>query len=170
VRYVGPVLDDPAGLEAWQSPWPPDHPDPLVVVAFSTTYQEQSGALQRVIDALGMLEARGLVTLGPALDAATFRAPPNVIVRSSAPHSLVFPHAAAVVTHAGHGTVIRALACGVPLLCMPMGRAQPGNAARVVARGAGLRLAPEEELERLAIDGARTPLRSRSIDCLPRIA
>jgi UDP:flavonoid glycosyltransferase YjiC (YdhE family) len=48
--------------------------------------------------------------------------------------------AAVVVTHAGHGTVIRALAAGVPLVCMPMGRDQNENAARVVYHGAGVRV------------------------------
>ncbi len=52
----------------------------------------------------------------------------------------MFPSASAVLTHAGHGTVIRALASGVPLICIPIGRDQPGNAARVVYRKAGLRL------------------------------
>ena len=139
VRYVGPILDDPAGLGSWQSPWPAEDPDPLVVVAFSTTYQDHGAALQRVINTLGELKVRSLVTLGPALDASAFRVPQNVVLRMSVPHALVFPSAAAVVTHAGHGTVIRALAVGVPLLCLPMGRDQPGNAARTVARGAGLR-------------------------------
>jgi UDP:flavonoid glycosyltransferase YjiC (YdhE family) len=37
---------------------------------------------------------------------------------------------------------MRALAAGVPLVCMPMGRDQNDNAARVVARGVGLRLKP----------------------------
>jgi UDP:flavonoid glycosyltransferase YjiC (YdhE family) len=40
------------------------------------------------------------------------------------------------------GTVTRALAAGVPLVCMPMGRDQPDVAARVVYAGAGLRLRP----------------------------
>ena len=60
----------------------------------------------------------------------------------SAPHSAVLPHADAVITHAGHGTVIKALASGVPLLCLPVGRDQPDTAARVVGCGAGLRLRP----------------------------
>jgi UDP:flavonoid glycosyltransferase YjiC (YdhE family) len=51
--------------------------------------------------------------------------------------------ASLVVTHCGHGTVMRALAHGRPMLCLPMGRDQNDNAARVVARGAGLRLAPD---------------------------
>ncbi len=140
VRYVGPVMDDPAWTQPWVSPWPNNHPDPLVVVGFSTTFQDQGTILQKILDALDGLPARGLVTLGPALDGRDFRAPANVVIQQSAPHAQIFPLASAVVTHAGHGTVIRALACGVPLVCLPMGRDQAGNASRVVARGAGLSL------------------------------
>ena len=45
-----------------------------------------------------------------------------------------------MVTHAGHGTVIKALAAGVPLVCLPQGRDQKDNAARVQRLGAGIRL------------------------------
>ena len=45
-----------------------------------------------------------------------------------------------MVTHAGHGTVIKALAAGVPLVCLPQGRDQRDNAARVQRLGAGIRL------------------------------
>jgi UDP:flavonoid glycosyltransferase YjiC (YdhE family) len=45
-----------------------------------------------------------------------------------------------VLTHGGHGTVIKALTAGVPLVVAPLGRDQPDNAARVVHAGAGLRL------------------------------
>jgi len=47
------------------------------------------------------------------------------------------------VTHAGLGTVHAALAHGVPLVCLPIGRDQPDNAARVEWHGAGLRLSPK---------------------------
>jgi UDP:flavonoid glycosyltransferase YjiC (YdhE family) len=63
------------------------------------------------------------------------------VVRS-APHAQLFPEAAVVVTHAGMGTVTRALAAGAPLVCIPMGRDQHDVAARVVYSGAGLRLRP----------------------------
>ena len=63
------------------------------------------------------------------------------VVRS-APHAEVLQHASAVVTHAGHGTAIKALAQGVPVVAMPIGRDQPDVAARLVASGAGLRLRP----------------------------
>jgi len=57
--------------------------------------------------------------------------------------------AAAAITHCGHGTVIRALAAGVPLVCMPMGRDQNDNAARVVFHGAGVRLSPAASADRI---------------------
>ena len=52
----------------------------------------------------------------------------------------MLPSCSAVLTHGGHGTVIKALAAGVPLVIAPLGRDQPGNAARVVHAGAGLRV------------------------------
>jgi MGT family glycosyltransferase len=146
VVYTGPVLDDPDWTDEWQSPWPASDTRPLVLVGFSTTFQNQVEVLRRVIAALGALPVRAVVTIGPALGAEAFPAPPNVYVCASAPHSEILRHASVTVTHAGHGTVMRALAAGVPLLCMPMGRDQNDNAARVVARGAGLRLKPSAKI------------------------
>lgn len=143
-RYLGPVLDDPSWVgDAWTAPWPAANTDPLVLVGLSSTYQNQRDALQHCVDALAGLPVRALVTLGPAMppDAVTSPAP-NVAVVQSAPHSLVLPHAALAITHCGHGTTLRALMAGVPLVCMPMGRDQNDTAARVVARGAGVRLKP----------------------------
>lgn len=143
VRHVGPRLDDPAWVEPWRSPWPADSREPLVLVGFSTTQQQQAGTLQKVVDALGALPVRGLVTLGPALETPGLQVPSNVEVCGSAPHAKLLPEAAAMVTHAGHGTTIRTLAAGVPLLCLPMGRDQNDTAARVAWHGAGLRLSPK---------------------------
>jgi len=137
VRYGGSQLDDPAWSEAWM---PPPGDDPLVLVGMSSTYQAQEPELRRVAAALGTLPVRGVITAGPTLDLAGLDAPANVQVVASAPHSEVLRHAAAVVTHGGHGTVVKALAADVPLLVLPMGRDQGENAARVVAHGAGLRL------------------------------
>jgi MGT family glycosyltransferase len=136
-RYVGPVLDDPEWVEdgLWT---PPPGCDPMVLVAMSSTFQDQVASLQRVIDALGTLPVRGVVTTGPALDCATLQRPANVAVVPSAPHRQVLRCAALVVTHGGHGTVIKALAAGVPMVVLPHGRDQADVAARVTARGAGL--------------------------------
>ena len=142
VRYVGPQLDDPPWVGHWSPPWPTTDTRPLVLVSFSTTFQDQVAALQRVIDALTGLPVKALVTLGPALERERLKAPENVYLCGRAPHSVVMREAAVVVTHCGHGTVTRALASGAALLCIPMGRDQNDNAARVVARHAGLSLPP----------------------------
>lgn len=137
VRYAGPRLDDPA----WSGDWePPAGEEPLVLVGLSSTYQAQHSLLRRATEALGTLPVRGLVTTGPAVSPRDVSAPPNVDVRESVPHARVLPSTGALVTHCGHGTAIKALAHGVPMLCMPMGRDQNEVAARVVAAGAGKKL------------------------------
>ena len=140
--YAGPELDDPAWTEPWQSPFDVSDQRPLVLVGFSTTFQNQVDVLRRVVSALQELDVRGVVTAGPAVNLASIPTAPNVHLCASAPHSQLLKEAAAMITHAGHGTVIRALAAGVPLVCLPMGRDQNENAARVVFHGAGRRLNP----------------------------
>ena len=137
VRYVGPQLDDAAGGGTWEDPGGP----PLVLVGLSSTVMShEEELLQRAADALGRLPVRGLVTTGPAIDPAVIRAPANVSVRRWVRHADVLPYCSAVLSHGGHGTVIKALAAGVPLVVAPLGRDQPDNAARVVRAGAGLRV------------------------------
>lgn len=137
VLVTGPRLDDPAWAGDWR---PPAGDAPLVLVGLSSTYMAQEALLQRAVDALGRLPVRGLVTTGPAVDPASVRAPANVTVVRGAPHAAVLREAAAVVTHGGHGTVIKAMAAGVPALVLPMWRDQHEIAARVVFHGAGRRL------------------------------
>ena len=83
-------------------------------------------------------------------DPAGFRSGENVRGLASASHDALMPQVAAMVTHAGHGSAIRPILHGVPLLCLPMGRDQADNAARITARGAGLRLDPGAAPELIA--------------------
>jgi MGT family glycosyltransferase len=138
-RYVGPVLDDPRWSEAvsWT---PPAGSDPLVLVAMSSTFQDQIGTLQRVMDAMGTLPVRAIVTAGPAVDVTALRPASNVTVVASAPHRQILPHASVVITHGGHGTVVKALAAGVPLVLLPHGRDQGDTSVRVSSLGAGMAL------------------------------
>ena len=66
------------------------------------------------------------------------RVPSNVHVVESVPHGAVLPHVDLVITHGGHGTLIRALAGGVPVMVVPISRDQPDNAARVVHHQVGV--------------------------------
>jgi MGT family glycosyltransferase len=147
VRVVGPRLDDPV----WAGDWtPPAGDDPLVLVGMSSTFMDHVDALQRAATALGQLPVRGLVTTGPSIPVDSIDAPANVTVLERAPHREVLRHASAVVTHAGHGTVIKALAAGVPVVALPLGRDQLDNAARVAHHGAGVRLKPKASAASIA--------------------
>jgi UDP:flavonoid glycosyltransferase YjiC (YdhE family) len=136
VRHVGPQLPDLAGASGDRDRPVHGGGRPLVLVALSTTYQAQEDLLGRVITALGDLDVRGLVTTGPAVRPPA-DVPANVEVRAWVPHAEVLPQASLVITHAGMGTVMAAMACGVPMICLPMGRDQDGNAQRVERLGAG---------------------------------
>ena len=138
VRYVGPQLDDPEWVEAWAPP--DDDGRPFVLVAMSTTFMDHVDQLQRVVDALATLPVRGLVTTGPAVDPDQIEGPKNLTVVRSAPHREVLAHTDVLVTHGGHGTVMKGLVAGVPIVCMPSGRDQPDNATRLTRRGAGIRI------------------------------
>ena len=151
--YAGPVLDDPSWAPDYQSPWPPDDPRPLVLVSLSSGFQDQIDVLNRIADALSTLPVRAVITLGQSvdIDAVPSRsAQGDVVVVPAAPHAAILRHAAAVVTHAGHGTTMKALAAGVPVVCIPMGRDQHDNAARVVHHGAGVRLKANAKPARIA--------------------
>lgn len=142
VRYVGPILDDPDWVTPWAPPWSPDNQNPLVLVGFSSTFQNQGPVLRNVVQALSGLPVRALVTLGEMLPDGEVQSSGSVVVVRSAPHSQLLKQAALLVTHCGHGTTMKALAAGVPMVCMPMGRDQDDTAARVVHAGAGIRLKP----------------------------
>jgi MGT family glycosyltransferase len=140
VSYVGPQLDDPAWAAPWHSPWDANDLRPLVLVGFSTTFQDHVGVLQAVIDGAADLPVRMLVTLGDTIAPEELTPPANCRLMASAPHNAVMAQAALVITHGGHGTVTRALMHGRPLIVVPHGRDQADNAIRVTERGAGLSL------------------------------
>jgi MGT family glycosyltransferase len=139
-RYVGPLLDVPNWSKAWQAPWSELSDRPRALIACSTGAQGQRDLFQRVIDAAGAIEIDALVTTGPNLDIADLRAAKNVHLQRGAPHDQVMRQVSLVISHGGHGTVCRSLINGLPQLILPMGRDQGANAARVEAKGAGLRL------------------------------
>ena len=157
VKHVGPRLDDVAWADEWT---PPAGDEPLVLAALSSDYQAQEGVLQRIADALGKLPVRGVVTTGLGIRPDTIQAPPNVQVVRSGAHGRILREASVVVTHCGHGTTLKALAAGVPVVGLPMGRDQMDVAARVVHAGAGRRLrasASPAAIARAVTDVLQTP-------------
>lgn len=138
VSYVGPLLGEPAWAAPLRLPFAEGDRRPLALVSFSTTFQNHAGVLQRVIDAIAQLPMKAIVTLGGSIGPEEVRGADNVALLESAPHCAVLDKVALAVTHGGHGTVVKALAAGKPLLILPHGRDQADNAVRVTERGAGL--------------------------------
>jgi UDP:flavonoid glycosyltransferase YjiC (YdhE family) len=65
-----------------------------------------------------------------------------VCVEAYVPHAAVLPRAAAVVSHAGVGSLLEAFRAGVPSVCLPLGRDQADNAAAAAELGAAIALEP----------------------------
>jgi MGT family glycosyltransferase len=134
----------------WTPPWPQDG-RPAVLLSLSTTYMQQEDLLQRLVDGLGLVGCHALVTTGPGLRSRPLtRVPTNVHVVESAPHGAVLPHVDLVITHGGHGTVIRSLAGGVPVMVVPISRDQPDNAARVVHHRVGIKVSQRSSAKKFA--------------------
>jgi UDP:flavonoid glycosyltransferase YjiC (YdhE family) len=128
-------------------------PDAPILISLSTiSYPGQQQVLQRLVDAVGRLGIPAIVTTGPSLDPADIVASANVDVRRFVPHEQLLPTVRLVVGHGGHGTTMRALAHGVPVLVVPMSSVADHAmvADAVVAAGAGGRVSKRASADELA--------------------
>jgi UDP:flavonoid glycosyltransferase YjiC (YdhE family) len=153
--YVGPIAHPDSGrrpdalLRADLATI--DQPgDPWVLLSMSSTLQGQADALPGILAALEPLRVRVLLTLGGVVPTDAIAAPRNVTVRAYVPHDMVLPRMAAVITHAGLTTITAALEAGLPIVCIPQGRDQHLNAARVEACGVGRVVEPAATTAQLA--------------------
>ena len=86
-----------------------------------------------------------LVTAGPGSDPHRFGPqPPNVFVTDFAPHALLLPHCAGLVTQGGPATILAALCHGLPHLILPQGADQFVNSVTAAAAGVALVVQPSE--------------------------
>lgn len=143
-QLMRPVTDDGQLETSSPLPLPDGRPDaPLVYVTMGTVFNDPE-LLQVVLAALGELDVRALVTVGPQADPAAIGTPPaHVRVERYVPQTLVLPHCDAVVSHAGSGTVLATLTLGLPQVCLPQGADQFLNASAVASASAGISLMPE---------------------------
>lgn len=131
INHGGPILTDDSRAVPIGLPWAADDPTPLVVVSFSTAVAQGSvGKLQRTLDGFSDLPVHLVATCGMGVDPAELRMPANAHVVRFAAHEPLMDRASLVVTHGGHGTAMRALRRGLPMICLTGQAAdQPGVAA-----------------------------------------
>jgi UDP:flavonoid glycosyltransferase YjiC (YdhE family) len=147
LRHGAPVLVEETRAVPPQLPWAEDDPRPLVLLSFSTVTDQRSPEhLQRALDALAPLPVRVVATLGAIVAATELAAPANAVLLGFASHEALMRRASLVVTHGGHGTAMRSLRAGVPMVCIPaLGGDQPFVAAAVQEWGAGRALPREAD-------------------------
>ena len=92
---------------------------PMVYFTLGTIFHQESGDLfLRAIAGLRKLPAAVVVTVGHEVDPAELgEQPDNVRVERFLPMTDVLAHADVVVSHGGSGTVVGALAFGLPRSC-----------------------------------------------------
>jgi MGT family glycosyltransferase len=149
VRHVGPVLENEKVAVPIALPWPDDHPTSLVLISFSTGFEQRNvKKLQSGLDALADLPVHVVATTGGIVEPAELDVPPNAFVVNYAAHDPILRRAALTVTHGGHGTAMRALRHGVPMVLIPgLAGDQPFVAAAVEEWGAGRALAGDADAD-----------------------
>ena len=111
---------------------------PRVYFTLGTIFDLESGDLfERVLTALAALDVDAVATIGTRLDPSTFSAAPNVRVEQYVPQDQILSSSDLVVSHGGSGSVLGAIAFGLPLVVLPLGADQAHNADRCIATGIG---------------------------------
>jgi UDP:flavonoid glycosyltransferase YjiC (YdhE family) len=136
VNVTGPLL--------WEQPFGdvelPPGDAPLVLVAPSTSQDPEQRMLAASLEGLADAPVRVLATYNRRPPPVPLRVPANARLVEWVSYTRTMPRCAAVVCHAGHGTVARALSCGVPVVACPAAGDMAENAARVAWAGVGVSL------------------------------
>ena len=141
----------------------PPGSDPLVYLTLGTV-PGATATLATTLNALATLPIRVIATVGPAGDpAALGTQPAHITVSRYAPQVQILPLCDVVVSHAGSGTFLGALAHGLPQLCLPQAADQFRNAELCVRSGAGVAIQPELATSEAITDAVSTLLDDNTV-------
>lgn len=135
-HVVGPLMWEPPAQDIAL----PSGDDPLVLVAPSTSQDPDHRLLHAALRGLADAPVRVLATYNRRLPSRPLSVPDNAHVVDWVSYARTLPHCDAIVCHAGHGTLIRSLSCGVPVVACPVAGDMNENAARLAWAGAGVRV------------------------------
>jgi UDP:flavonoid glycosyltransferase YjiC (YdhE family) len=113
---------------------------PLVLVAPSTAQDAEHRLLRAALKGLADAPVRVLATWNRRLPSHPLSVPENARLVEWVSYSRTMPHCDVVVCHAGHGTLVRALASGCAVVAAPAAGDMNENAARLDWSGAGVRV------------------------------
>ena len=135
-HVVGPLMWEPPFGEV---PVPPGDA-PLVLIAPSTAQDPEQQLLMTAVEALGDQPVRVLATTNRKPLPRPLSIAPNTELVEWVSYSRTMPRCSLVICHGGHGTVVRALSSGAPVLVVPHSGDMGENAARIDWAGLGVRL------------------------------
>lgn len=145
LHYTGPFVDAQQRPRI-DFPWEQLDGRPLVYASLGTLQNGSEGIFRTIAAACAPLPVQLVLSLGAGLGRERLGVlSGDPIVVKYAPQLDLVKRASLVITHAGINTALESLAEGVPLVCIPIGNDQPGVAARVAARGAGI-IVPRSKL------------------------
>jgi UDP:flavonoid glycosyltransferase YjiC (YdhE family) len=136
LRVVGPLLWEPPG----ELVGPPRGDGPVVLVAPSTAQDPEHRMLRAALAGLARAPVRVIATYNGREPDPPVSVPANAVLVPWLSYARSMPAADVVVTHGGHGTLVRALSCGCALVVCPAGGDMAENAARADWAGLGVRL------------------------------
>jgi len=136
VHVVGPLMWEPPTEDV---ELPPGE-GPLVLVAPSTAQDREQRMLAAALRGLADLPVRVLATSNRRPPPRPPPLPDNAHMVDWVSYSRTMPHCDVVVCHAGHGTMVRALASGCAVVACPAVGDMNENAARLDWAGAGVRV------------------------------
>lgn len=140
-RLRAALVETTADIPAWLAALPDR---PTVYVTLGTVFNELS-LFRLVLDALADLPCNIVVTVGEGNDPARLAPlPKNAHVERFVRQALILPHCRLVVSHGGSGSMLGALAHGLPLLFLPRGADQFENADACRAADVARVLIPSE--------------------------
>ena len=135
-HVVGPLLWEPPADEVEL----PEGEGPLVLVAPSTAHDREHALLRAALAGLAGLPVRVLATWNRRPVRGPLPVPANARLVEWVSYARTMPRCDVVVTHGGHGTVVRALASGAAVVASPEAGDMNENAARVAWAGVGTRI------------------------------
>ena len=113
---------------------------PLVLIAPSTSQDPDGRMIAAALAGLASEPVRVIATTNRPGMPLPANVPANARVVDWLSYSRTMPRCAAVVCHAGHGTVARALSYGVPIVGAPAAGDMAENASRIAWAGCGVSL------------------------------
>ena len=172
VRHVGPVLETEKVAVPVILPWSEADKTPIALMSYSTGFEQRSvDKMQRGLDALADLPVHIVATTGGIVEPTELKAPRNAVLLSYAAHDPILERAALVVTHGGHGTAMRALRHGVPMIVIPgLAHDQATIAALMEEWGVGLAMPGDATFGAGGAGNASPASREDSVEALRKAA